>query len=419
MEVKFIPCKSIDVPKVSAEIRSFSKEFAVELANSIKVDTQKVPIAVRPNPDDPTRYVLINGRHRLYAIKNVLKMDLISARVFDDMGEVEAGLARDVEQLWASPLNDAQHMAALKRWHAHWLKTLPPIVPDKPTEYKPRDKRSPDGTPIPDPAPEPTGAAEGSGASAPFDSTEPSDTKARGPYKPDSHKVSAFDQKVADVTGQTARNVKLKRELSRKFSDEELEVFSLCDVTQSDMQRIADIPDKGQRAHVINLVAAGATTDQAIKEVCGAEAPKSPNDSYGARGIEKAAKAEAAKETLEPEMTDDAWFEFHCGEKAKYFRNTHRYKADAILFRKVADTRSLFRSKHKALLKDIKKRGVNGSFWGLVNRFISVSHPKDWFICPDCKGTGVKDGTPEDQHVKPNCKKCFGSGYLLKTEEWQ
>src|SRR5690349_3126347 len=100
METKIIECKLIDVPKTAADKRTFTKEFAIRLADSIKIDGQLSPIVVRPNPSTAGRYILVAGRHRLYAIKNVLKEQMIEAKIFDDLDEEDADFAGIVENLF-------------------------------------------------------------------------------------------------------------------------------------------------------------------------------------------------------------------------------------------------------------------------------------------------------------------------------
>ena len=133
-------------------------------------------------------------------------------------------------------------------------------------------------------------------------------------------------------------------------------------------------------------------------------------------GEEKAA-AKVSKEVKAPELTDDEWFEQNCSEKAGMFGDYAKFKADALLFRSVSDLRHTFRTKGKGFLAATKKAGVTGAFYNLVNRFISISHPKDWLLCPQCKGQGA-DLSPTSDGTTHKCPKCFGGGYLLKTEEF-
>ena len=95
MDTKLIECKLIDVPKVPGDIRTFSKEFAVTLADSLRIDGQLQPIVVRLNPAAPGRYIMVAGRHRLYGMKNVLKEQFINASIDETMDDAEAALAAE------------------------------------------------------------------------------------------------------------------------------------------------------------------------------------------------------------------------------------------------------------------------------------------------------------------------------------
>lgn len=413
MEVQNILCKAIDVPKVASDVRTFNREFAMKLADSIKVDGLLVPPAVRKNPDAPGRYILINGKHKLYAVKNVLKQDLIEARVLD-MDDEEAEIARDVEQLWHNPLTAAQHTAAIKRWHAHWVKNLPAL---------PTQGESQEEMPVRNAQASSEPAAESTAPEAPFDTATPPSAetqktmtpeekavnKVDGRKKPESHKESTFDQRVAVATGQSTDTVRRAKGLAKLFDEDELEVFKQCDVTQADMTWISRAKDKELRTRVISLIAGGVSVEEAMKVVMGENVPS--------RDHTDPAQSEA-KASIEPDLPDDEWFERYCGEKAAMLRNKHKFKADAITFRRLTECRHVFRTKAKGVLKDIAKAGIKGPFWNLINRVISLSHPKDWPVCSDCAGTGIQRGTPEDQQVKPNCPGCYGNGYKLKTEEY-
>jgi len=372
-EVKFIPCKSIEVSTVESWVRSFSKEFAVKLADSIKVDGLLIPIAVRPNPDKPGRFILVNGKHRLHAVKKVLKQELIEARVFNDMTAGEAEIARDVEQLWQNPLTPAQHAAAIKRWHNHWLAKLRPIQ-------------------------------------------ETAASMARGSAEPETSAKATFDQLVADATGQSVEAVRRTKTLAKSFNDEDLEALAQCDVSQADMLTIARIKDQAKRSMVVKLIASGRTVEAAVKDVCGDAAPDRRNKTRDTKK-EQTHKAEA-KADKEPEIDDETWFERHCGRLARALANPQRFKADAILFRHMYESRHTFRRNNKAMLGAIKRIGLTGTFWNLMNRAVTVTHPKDWGICPACKGTGRPKGTREGQQDSTSCNRCFGGGYCLKTEKF-
>lgn len=392
MVVKPIPCAAIDVSKVPDDVRTFNREFAVQLAESLRVNRALVPIAVRPNPVSPERFLLVSGKHRLYATKVVLKEPRIAARIFEDMDDAEAEMARDVENLWRYPLSAAQQAAAIKRWHAHWRSTLPPI-PAK--EESPRQ---------PEPVPASTATPE---------------TKTKESRKSDTHKEATFDQKVADVTGQSVQNVRRAKRVAKAFTEGQLEVFARRGLVQVDMLWVAKIKDKTKRGEVVALVANGRSVADAIEDILGNEAPTRFNVRADAKDRPKT--AEAAGSDKETERTDDEWFAQHCGIKAAMLANPARYRSDALLFRAVSHARSAFRSSLKDALAATEASGVTGGLWTLVSRLADISQPNEWPVCTRCHGRGTVSTDDHDQAEGPRaaqeeCPRCNGGGYLLCTE---
>jgi hypothetical protein len=101
------------------------------------------------------------------------------------------------------------------------------------------------------------------------------------------------------------------------------------------------------------------------------------------------------------------------------FKNPARFKSDALFYHSIADHRAAFRSQVKKGLAATKKAGNYGAFWYTVNRLLSISHPRDWLICHVCIGKGeVEPQVHVVDSAKAKCPKCYGAGYLLKTEEY-
>jgi hypothetical protein len=388
MDTKLIECKLIDVPKVSGEIRTFSKEFAVTLADSLRIEGQLCPVLVRLNNAAPGRFILVAGRHRLYGMKNVLKEQFIMASIDETMDDAEAALAADTENLWRNPLNKAQHAGALKRWHANWLAKMPALVTTA-------------AAPVAEGA---EGAVSQTG--------ENTETKALP--APVRETEADFDAKVAATTGQSLRSVARAKQIANAFTAEQLEVFTQMEVNQTDMTTIAKIKDENLRAEVVNLIASGMVVADAIKEVC--KDAKPVRDNGNTTKAEREIKAAAGAE-VKAELTDDEWFAENCGEKAAMLGDPTRFKSDALLYRSVTELRHAFRSKGKKFLAATKKAGNYGAFWNLLNRTMSISHPKDWLLCPGCNGQGSTP-SPTGDGTTCKCGKCFGGGYLLKTEEY-
>jgi hypothetical protein len=390
VEVQLIECKLIDIPKNDADFRSFNKEFAVTLASSIKVEGLYNAIVIRPNPASPGRWILVQGRHRLYAVMKVLKEQFISANVMMDMDDEDANMAMIAENLWRNPLTKNQHLKAIKRWHEHYVKKHPEMVGKGLAGGAATKKASDDRK----------AKAEG-GESEATNSTEVATAE---------EPTTGFAEMVSGATGKSSATAKRDIKVAKSFNDEQLEVFEQMSVSSKDMLTIAKIKDDEKKNHIVNLVAAGMEPEEAIKEIMKDEAPAAYN---GPKKEEAEAKA-AAKTEKQADLTDDEWFDTFCGEKAAMFKDSAKYRADAILFRQAIEPRHTFRSKIKKSVADTKKGNVLGLFYFLMNRVISISHPKDWLIC-ECKGQGE---ITNDRGNVVKCPKCNGGGYALKVEQY-
>jgi ParB/RepB/Spo0J family partition protein len=121
MKSQMIECKLIEVPRPNTQFRSFAKDFAEKLADSIRVDGLIQPIVIRPKPDAPGRYVLVCGRHRHHAVAKILKQTLIAAIVRDDLDEASAEQLALAENLWLCPLRKSQHSWTSRRWYEFYM----------------------------------------------------------------------------------------------------------------------------------------------------------------------------------------------------------------------------------------------------------------------------------------------------------
>jgi ParB/RepB/Spo0J family partition protein len=117
LDVQPIECKLIELPKTDAANRPLVKEFATELAASLRAEGMYTPIVVRPNPAKPGRFLLVQGRHRLYAWEKILKKTHIDSIVRIDMDETDARMAVAAENIWRRPLTKKQHALAVKDWY--------------------------------------------------------------------------------------------------------------------------------------------------------------------------------------------------------------------------------------------------------------------------------------------------------------
>jgi len=382
VEVQLIECSKIDTPKVDKDLRSFNKELAVLLAESIKAEGMHNPIAVRPHPTEPGRFRTVQGRHRLYAKGKILKEQFIEARVFVDMDDTDAEMAMISENLFRKQLTKSQHLISLRKWWDYYKSKHPEKVGSG-SAMRAAAKKSKGAEP-----------AEKAALSVDCDAIAEA-----GPGN--------FSEMYAAATGKSLATAKRDTRIARSFTRDQLEALVQMQTTQGDQTRIAKIKDVDKRGEVVNLIASGMEVEDAMKEVL--EVEQLP--ALAVRESQEAHEAEAAPESATGgEMTDDQWFQCYCGAKAAFLKDPAKFKADAILFRWTSELRRSFRSKSKKYVESAKKAGVTGPLYGLLNRLISISHPKDWLLCEECKGANEYGGR--------RCEKCYGAGYYLKTERY-
>jgi hypothetical protein len=399
VETKFIECKKINRRPPDRSKRTFSKEFAQKLSVSIKEDGLLSAIFVTFDAETG-RYTVVNGDHRFYAVHKILKMDLIEAKIADpDFSRDDAEHAADVENLWRIPTSASQRQAALARWFAAYSLKHPEKVRNGKVVAV---AESAVVATIPNP---PGGLSDGHGtASVANSSTREADGKKT------STETAGFVEIAAAATGQSRSSTAEAVQLARIFDEAQFEVFDIMSTSEADKHTIARVKDREKRDQIVSLVASGKDPMEAIREVIGDEAPER-RDKH--RSKAQKAGAKAAKSEAVPELSDDDWFAQECAEKAAMFKDATKYRADALLFRKISDARHAFRVKAKNVVASTKEGLVGGSgpFVNLVNRFISIAHPKDWLLCDQCKGRG-------HMSFGERCGRCYGGGFLLKVEAY-
>jgi ParB/RepB/Spo0J family partition protein len=405
MDVQLIECRLIDEAPRDKAIRSFKREFATNLADSIRVEGMLNPITVRPNPGKHGRYILVAGRHRLYAKQKILKERAIECNVLADMDQADHDMATLSENLWRQEISKAQRMLTLQKWHEYYSARHAAITQPKSKAADVNEKVSANlakTESASDATQESTdGDAKKSTEAAPKESDATVAAKQRG--------IDAeFVRQVAAVTGQSERSTWRQTRLAKLFSADDLEVFKCLGTTQQQMEAIAAIKDPEKRRKVIALIASGLDFAACWQHVFGGIA-KHVEKAKTAKA-EKAEKAKAAEEQA-PELTDDEWFDAQCSEKAKALVDSTRYKQAALLYRRINEARMKFRSAIKKIMADEKAAGRSNNFlYSLLNRVISMSHPRDFFICEGCSGNGTVEGK--------ECGKCKGGCFQLRTEKY-
>jgi hypothetical protein len=371
--------------KHDKHFRSFNKEFAYHLADAIKVEGMLQPICVRPDPDKADCFIIVAGRHRFYAVKNVLKEQFIECNVLEIDAEQHEMLAIS-ENLWRNPLTKNQHGLSIKRWYDLYALANPDKVGYAHGGYVRAAKAAEAAT---ENAGETAGAATANLAGT---------TNGEN-----SESVSADDAKtvetgaaevLAAAMGTSKRTAERKIALARKFDEEQLEALDQMKVTQEEREEIARIADPVEMNKVILLIIAGMDVQPAIAEVLKDKAPVVSK-------VKEPAQAKAAA-TKAPNLTDDEWYASQCGEKGAMLADDTKFKADALLYRAIVDERAAFRAKIKGKVATTRQGKVLGPFYNQINRVLSVSHPKDWPLCGTCGGKTVVD--------EQKCPRRYGAG---------
>lgn len=398
-ETKFIECKRISFPKNDPALRKFSKEFATNLATAIAAEGMYNAIVVRPDPNREGYFIGVQGRHRHYAQHKVLKQPLIECKVIADMDDTEHEMAVIAENLWRNPLTKGQQTISVKRWYEHYQKLHPDLTASRGAAGGAATKAKLEAARQAEANGDANGEAEATARRADAsEATESTEAK---------KSESGFPARVASATGQSLRTAERELRLAKAFTEEQLEVFEQMKVTQAHREQIARVKDEGERGAIVNLIASGMEAEEAIKQVMQDRAPTRADKSKAEIKAESQAKADKGA----ADMDDETWFNTYCGEKAAMFGDPAKYKADAILYRKVAEQRATFRSKVKGFVKATKDSKILGPFFNNLHRLIGISHPKDWPLCGTCGGKGSDE-------TKLRCKKCYGCCYELKTEEY-
>ena len=177
------------------------------------------------------------------------------------------------------------------------------------------------------------------------------------------------------------------------LNDEQIQVCDRLDLPLGAIDSIAALKDAGQRTALINLIDSGTPFDKAWEKI----APDARRSTGKSRARE-AAEARAAQER-QSELSDDDWFTAHCAGTTNALADPARFKADALLFRRVVNACRLFGSAVQEALDEAAPRAHADPFHDLILRCAHVDHPRDWIVCDACKGSG--------------CAACRGAGYHL------
>jgi hypothetical protein len=226
MKIELIECEKIAVPQARRILRTIDKEFAANLARSIALEGMYQPIVVRQDPKRPGRFLVVQGLHRLYAKKDILKKEFIECIVLPEMDDAKYELAMISGNLWRLPLSDAQQTLAVKRWYEFYQ-----------SEQVSRPGRSGSTT-----------------------------DDARGD-RPTSRRVPGLAAKIANASGVRLRQAERYLRIAKAFDVEQLKVLERNEVTSKMCTEIAKIPNRTLRGAAVDLIAQGTSPKEAIRQV--------------------------------------------------------------------------------------------------------------------------------------------------------
>jgi hypothetical protein len=384
-----------------------TEEAIQNLSRSLKADGQILPVRVRPNPawksDQPKNskerpYIFIDGRKRAKAMKAAGK-NTIEA-VIDSETTDPNHLERQIlaANLWRSPLTKAKHMLAVQRYWKLWRQEFAAPEPAAASEPEP--------TVEPAPAP-PNISADADGNCARMaESGEPTEAKTEAgpepaPATPEPAPEPApepssygFTKELQKTAGTSYRTASRTAKIIKTFTEEQLSAFEALGLNAEQMTKLANIADKEQRETAITLVLSGMDVAEAIAKAVPAAG---------------AAKADA-------DLSDADWLNHWCGSiRAILGENTEAFDTSAIIYRRVRADRIAFRTKAAPAIAEATSRpGAKtlGAFGRIVAQLCRAAHPKDWYVCGECKGTGANTAV-----ARPTCFRCNGDGFKMKLED--
>jgi hypothetical protein len=385
MEIQLIDCDKITFPTIDQADGRFNKRTAQDIAKSIKADRMVHPIVVRLDPGNPGRYRGIQGRHRHHAMQCLLKKQSIACHVLT-MDDVEATLAAITENLFRHDLNPTERSRSIRRWYEHFRVIYPERVGKGKAGGAAKKKK----------------AQDSKQAKANLAFASQTQNGHAGSMKVDNETSPNFTQRLAAATGVSQTTAKRELRLALNLTTDQLDVCRWKRLNKGQIASIASIQEPSQRKQVVDQIAEGRGFDEAWRKVN----PKAKKASGKSRDQE-AAEA-AARQEEQPDLSDADWFQQFCGDKAKMIPNLERFQADALVFRRLAKLRHLFRTKAKATLEAAKLDQGTGPFLKVVQLLMAITHPNEWPVCGACKGDGRNE-------VGNKCLACSGAGYLLES----
>ena len=234
MKFQRIECKKIAAHKSGRQFRDVDKEFAAKLARSIEREGMYEPIVVMGHPTRFDHFIVVQGLHRLYAKKEILKERVIECVVLPMMDGAGQELTLVAGELWRHPLTRGKQTLAIKQWFDQFSLANPTLVGRKASGYARARKAS---------------------SAKPFASAD----------QADGEKMGAADV-LAAVAGMSKRKAERYLRIARALNEKQIAVLDEIEATNGDRERIAAL-DRLERSKVFDLIASGMDARGALGKV--------------------------------------------------------------------------------------------------------------------------------------------------------
>lgn len=403
MKIQKVAVTDIVMDKPNPEDRTFSKEFAENLAKSIDSEGLLHEPIVRPIPDQPGKYRPVTGRNRIYSCGKILKWEQVPCKVApENLSDDEIKAIEYAENLFRNNLNDAQTKKAL----IHWRKVYDakhPLASGKGAAAKQAKAVK-----------QKVAEAEAKGEAVDVEKVA---EQVAAENKPFSQVIKETLKVSAATAGRLAR-------VAKHLEPEQIDVLEKHKVTDHITDQLAALGDQSLIVKAINLIASGMDHAEAVRQ-----AGKTKRDAKAAEKkgeptklqkslVPKPGKVVPAAKPKDKDLTDDEWLAAHCDAIMKLLKRKGPFKRDAILYRRMHEVLVKLRGSAKKPLAEAKHADGNGGFFGSLVRVVKAAHPSDWLVCGSCNGTGHVMAPGQDgKEVKQTCPKCHGASYILKLED--
>lgn len=345
-----------------------SDEGMTELASSMRVQGLLHPIGVRTNPENPEKKLIVFGRGRFTAAKQ-LHWEQIECKDFGEISDEEAEFHMMAENLHRKILPRHIRSRYEQKWAAYYLASHPDAA---------------------------NGAA-GSKAAARAAAVRRGESVTD---VPDAPKPPSVVEAIVAMSGAPPGRVKDDLRLAEAFNDEQFKAVDEAGVTTRDAKAIikATKDKPAARQEIVDLtVSQHLSPAEAIATVIGNSA---------CPGIAKDVDEVATK--AESEMSDEQKVDILCADVLAKLTYQDVYRQAAEVYYRTMDARMAYRKATRKTLLAVKSAGLD-PYSRLIYRATFLVGPQNWLVCGSCSGTGTRNGQ--------RCDPCWGNAFTIPTEQ--